>query len=148
MIAVDTNILLYAHREESPWHDAAIKCLNRLAPRRWAIPWPCAHEFLAIATHPRIFDPPSPLEDALLAVESWMSSPTVVFLGELEGYGEVLASVLRSAKIVGPRIHDAHVAALCRLHAVEELWTADRDFSRFAGLTTRNPLTEVELQTS
>jgi len=143
MIAVDTNILLYAHREESPWHEHATKCLDRLAPRRWAIPWPCVHEFLAIATHPRIFDPPSPLEDALLAVESWTSSPTVVLLGEVEGYGAVLASLLREAKIVGPRIHDAHVATLCRLHAVEELWTADRDFSRFAGLTTRNPLTEA-----
>jgi uncharacterized protein len=144
MIAVDTNILLHAHREDSPWHRAATACLKRLAPRRWAIPWPCVHEFLAIATHPRIFDPPSPLEDALMAVESWMSSPTVLFLSEVEGYGEVLAAILREARVVGPRIHDARIAALCRVHAVEELWTADRDFSRFAGLATRNPLAEAQ----
>jgi predicted nucleic acid-binding protein len=41
---------------------------------------------------------------------------------------------------VGPRIHDAHIAALCIQHSVDELWTADRDFSRFSALNTRNPL--------
>lgn len=140
MIAVDTNILLYAHREESPWHRSASECLARLARDRWAIPWPCVHEFLAIATHPRIFDPPSPLEDALRAVESWSAVTTTHFLGELEGYPEVLALVLRASRVVGPRIHDARIAALCQQHAVSELWTADRDFSRFHGIATRNPL--------
>ena len=140
MIAVDTNILLYAHREEAPWHPAATRCLTELAAERWAIPWPCVHEFLAIATHPRIFDPPSRLDDALLALESWRSMPTTTFLSEMDGYAEILASVVRGAGVVGPRIHDARIAALCRQHAIAELWTADRDFSRFAGLTARNPL--------
>lgn len=140
MIAVDTNILVYAHREEAPWHQAASRRLAEASERPWAIPWPCAHEFLAIATHPRVFDPPSTLEDALLALESWCAVPTTTFLSELEGYAEVLAAVLRGAKVAGPRIHDARIAALCKQHAVAELWTADRDFSRFAGLKTRNPL--------
>jgi hypothetical protein len=140
VIAVDTNILLHAHREESPWHRAATKRLGELAGDRWAIPWPCVHEFLAIATHPRIFDPPSPLEDALRAVESWRSVPTTLFLAEVEGYADVLSAVLRESAVVGPRIHDARIAALCKQHAVRELWTADRDFSRFVGLLTRNPL--------
>ena len=61
MIAVDTNILLYAHRSDSPWHEPADACMATLAESRaaWAIPWRCFHEFLAIATHPRIFDPPT-----------------------------------------------------------------------------------------
>mgnify|MGYP000420099721 CR=1 FL=1 len=140
MIAVDTNILLYAHREEAPWHEAATRCLADLAAESWAIPWPCVHEFLAIATHPRIFDPPSRLDDALLALESWRSMSTATFLSEMEGYAEVLESVLRGAKVVGPRIHDARIAALCKQHAVAELWTADRDFSRYGWLVARNPL--------
>jgi predicted nucleic acid-binding protein len=61
-------------------------------------------------------------------------------LREEEGYWEVLAGLLRAARVSGPRIHDARIAAICVQHAVTELWTADRDFSRFAGLTTRNPL--------
>jgi len=140
VIAVDTNILLYAHREDSPWYEQATRCLADLARERWAIPWPCLHEFLAIATHPRIFDPPSPLVDALGAVESWHSCPTTVLLAEVDGYADILSRILRESKVVGPRVHDARIAALCRQHAVDELWTADRDFSRFAGVTTRNPL--------
>lgn len=140
MIAVDTNILLYAHREESPWHRVATQRLAAVASQPWAIPWPCVHEFLAIATHPKIFDPPSPLEDALAAFESWRTVETTRFLGEVEGYDEMLANVLRESRVVGPRIHDARIAALCRLHAVSELWTADRDFSRFKGLVATNPL--------
>jgi len=43
-------------------------------------------------------------------------------------------------KIAGPQVHDARIAALCRDHGVHELWSADRDFSRFAGLAVVNPL--------
>jgi toxin-antitoxin system PIN domain toxin len=142
VIAVDTNILLYAHREDSPWHEATTRCLADLARGPWAIPWPCVHEFLAIATHPRVFDPPSPLADALRAVESWHAVGTLVLLYEAEGYWEVLARLLRGAGVIGPKVHDARIAALCVQHAISELWTADRDFSRFAGLATRNPLAE------
>jgi uncharacterized protein len=63
LIAVDTNILVYAHREDSPFHTAAFHRVAELAegPASWAIPWPCLHEFLAIVTHPRIYAPPTPL---------------------------------------------------------------------------------------
>lgn len=141
MIAVDTNLLLYAHREESPWHEVAVARLTELARGPWAIPWPCIHEFVAIATHPRVFDPPSPLEDALLAVESWRAVGTVSLLHEVEGYWDVLVRMLREARVTGAKVHDARIAALCVQHAVTELWTADRDFSRFPDLSTRNPLT-------
>jgi toxin-antitoxin system PIN domain toxin len=143
VIAVDTNLLLYAHREDAPWHQAATACLAELARGPWAIPWPCVHEFLAIATHPRVFDPPSPLDDALSAVESWLAVGTASVLREEEGYWEVLAALLRTSRVSGPKIHDARIAALCVQHAVTELWTADRDFSRFTGLSTRNPLAQT-----
>jgi toxin-antitoxin system PIN domain toxin len=140
MIAVDTHLLLHAHRADSPWHAATTDCLGKLARDPWAIPWPCIHEFVAIATHPRVFSPPSPLEDALLAVESWRAVATLTLLHEEEGYWESFAGLLRSSKVTGPKIHDARIAALCLQHAITELWTADRDFSRFSALKTRNPL--------
>ena len=70
MIAVDTNILVYAHRSDSSWHEPALRALTGLAEAKgaWAIPWPCLHEFFAIATHPRIYDPPSSSKQALQAV--------------------------------------------------------------------------------
>lgn len=142
MIAVDTNLLVYAHREDSPWHAAALESIVGLAEgaASWAIPWPCLHEFLAIVTHPRIFAPPTPLPVALDQVEAWLESPSLVLLAETEGYRHELRDLLQKSRVVGPRVHDARVAALCRHHAVAELWSADRDFSRFAGLRVRNPL--------
>ena len=82
MIAVDTNILVYAHREDSEWHQIAYQRLAELAEGRtaWAIPWPCVHEFLAIVTHAKIFAPPTPLERAIDQVDAWMESPSVVLL--------------------------------------------------------------------
>ncbi|MBI3843677.1 MAG: PIN domain-containing protein [Planctomycetes bacterium] len=142
MIAVDTNLLVYAHREDSAWHAAADRCVTGLAEsgRDWAIPWPCIHEFLAITTHPKIFSPPTPLADALEQVSCWLECPTLVLIGEAPEYWPILSSVLRSGKIIGPRIHDARVAAICQQHGIEELWSADRDFGRVTGLAVRNPL--------
>ncbi len=140
MIAVDTNVLLHAHRGDSTWHEPATRCLGEVARSAWAIPWPSIHEFLAIATHPKVFLPPSSVEDALLAVESWRAMPTLTLLGETESHWDTLAGLLRAGTVTGPRVHDARIAALCLQHAVTELWTADRDFSRFPTLKTRNPL--------
>ena len=142
MIAVDTNLLVYAHREDSSWHAAAFDCIAGLAEERapWAIPWPCIHEFLAIVTHPRIFAPPTPVERAIAQVDAWLESPTLVMLGEAEGYWKQLKTLLAAGKVFGPQVHDARVAAICRQHGVRELWTADRDFGRYPGLKTLNPL--------
>jgi hypothetical protein len=142
VIALDTNLLVYAHREDSPWHDAAHSRLRELAEGRvpWAIPWPCLHEFLAIVTHPRIYAPPTPLSAALEQLEAWLESPSLVLLSETESYYPELRINLETGRVAGPQVHDARVAALCRLHGIQELWTADRDFSRFPHLTVRNPL--------
>jgi predicted nucleic acid-binding protein len=99
VIAVDTNILVYAHRRDASFHQAAARVMKDLAEGRpaWALPWACLHEFVGVVTHPRIYSPPSTRADA-------------------------------------------RIAAICGSHGVRELWTADRDFSRFRGLTVRNPL--------
>jgi hypothetical protein len=106
----------------------------------WAIPWPCLHEFLGIVTHPRIFKPPTALARALKQVELWMESPFLVLITEEAGYWNDLKATLEAAQVGGPRVHDAHVAAICRHHGIEELWSADRDFGRFPAVKTRNPL--------
>jgi uncharacterized protein len=142
VIAVDTNLLVYAHREDSEWHGRAEEIIRALAEgiAAWAIPWPCVHEFLAIVTHPRIFRTPTPLVAALDQVDAWLQSPSLVLLAEADGYWPALQPLLTQGRVDGPRVHDARVAALCVSHAVQELWTADRDFSRFPTLRVRNPL--------
>jgi len=142
LIAVDTNILVYAHREDSPFHSSAARCIAELAEGSapWAIPWPCFHEFIAIVTHPRIYRPPTPLETACNQVEAWMESPSLAPLAEADGYWPQLRTVVMSGQVIGPRVHDARIVALCRQHNVRELWSADRDFGRFPDMSVVNPL--------
>jgi toxin-antitoxin system PIN domain toxin len=142
VIAVDSNLLIYSHREDSKFHVAAKELIDSLrhesAP--WAIPWPCVHEFIGIVTHTNIYKPASTLPQALAAVDAWLAGGNVHLLSESPGYFEKLRELALAAKLSGPRIHDARIAALCLHHGVRELWTADRDFSMFPKLKTRNPL--------
>ena len=142
MIAVDTNILVYAHRRDSEWHQQSRQTIEQLAEGQsaWGIPWPCIQEFLAIVTHPRIYNPPTPLEKALMQVEMWFESPSLQLLGELKGHWDELKDILTAGRIVGGAVHDARVAAICRENGVRQFWSADRDFTRMKGLTVRNPL--------
>jgi uncharacterized protein len=142
MIAIDTNILVYSVTEASPWYQAARAAVRRAAGGcgLWAIAWPCTHEFLGIITHPKIYKPPIALHDAISQVEYWMESPTLRLLGEGPGYWDHLKPLLLAGKVAGPLVHDARIAAICRSAGVSEIWTADRDYSRFAGLPVHNPL--------
>ena len=144
MIAVDTNILVYAHRRDASWHERASGVLRQLAEgmAAWAIPWPCLYEFFGIVTHPRIYHPPTPPEMALDQVTAWMESPGLSVLAEGPGAWDLLRALVSQGHVAGPVVHDARIAMLCRLHGARELWTVDRDFGRFAGLSIRNPLIE------
>lgn len=142
MIAVDTNVLVYAHRQDAPFHSAATSAIRQLAesPAPWALPWPCLHEFYSVVTHPRIYDPPSSPDQAVGQIQAWLESPSAVPLSEGDTYWAVLAPLLAQAKIAGSLVHDARIAALCLSHGVRELWRSDRDFSRFPQLKSANPL--------
>jgi uncharacterized protein len=142
VIAVDTNILVYAHRLDSPFNEAARSRMTELAEGTadWGIPWPCLHEFLAVVTHPRIYTPPTPLARAIDQVEAWVESPMLVVLSEGPTHWAVLRALLADGRITGGQVHDARIAALCRQHGVRELWSADRDFTRFSGINVTNPL--------
>jgi len=144
VIAVDTNILVYAHREDADWHSLAFEKLRHLAEGNvaWAIPWPCIHEFVAIVTHPRVYRPPTPLAAAIDQVEAWLDSQTLVLLAESNVHWPQLKALLLSGKSSGPKVHDARIAALCLQHGVSELWSADRDFGRFPNVQVVNPLIE------
>ncbi|WP_045878177.1 TA system VapC family ribonuclease toxin [Pseudofrankia sp. DC12] len=142
MIAVDTNVLVYAHRRDSAFHEPAAAVMRGLAESAaaWAIPWPCVHEFYSITTHTRIYDPPSQPDQALAQIEAWLGSPSLDLLHEGVTYWPTLRTMLESGKVQGPLVHDARIAALCLANGVRELWSADRDFGRFPDLTVRNPL--------
>jgi len=142
VIAVDTNILVYADRADSPFHDRARSVLESLAagPKSWVIPWPCVHEFFAVVTHPRIYKTATPAGTAFEQLRALQSLANLAFIAEEEEHLVHLESLALAAKLQGGAIHDARIAAICLSHGVAELWSADRDFSRFPALAVRNPL--------
>lgn len=142
MIAVDTNLLVYSHRTEMTGHAGATKAVRALVEGSspWAVPWPCAHEFISVVTNPRPFRKPTKPPEAVAFLRSLTQFEHFHWLAEGPGYLDKLDSLLISGNVVGGRIHDARIAALCLYHGVRELWTADRDFSMFPELNTRNPL--------
>jgi hypothetical protein len=142
VIAVDTNILVYAHRTDSPFHQRARSAVESLArgSRPWAIPWPCAHEFFAVVTHPRIYKTPTPAQTAFAQLRALSVLANLAFIAESDEYLPQLEALALRAQVQGGSIHDARIAAICVSHGVAELWSADRDFSRFPQLVAKNPL--------
>jgi toxin-antitoxin system PIN domain toxin len=147
VIALDTNILVYARRAESVHHSAAVRLLRNLAEgdAPWALPWPCVYEFVRVVTHPRVFDPPTPLDAALDDLDSLLGSPSLTLLGEGPSHLSHTFRSIESGQASGNLAHDAHIAALAVEHGVTELWTTDADFSRFSGLRSRNPFLTREV---
>ncbi|MPZ74640.1 MAG: PIN domain-containing protein [Nitriliruptorales bacterium] len=136
MIAVDTNILLYAHRAETSRHTAAQAALRRLAagPALWAVPVFVLGEFLRVATHPRVFTPPSMTADAVAVIEAVLASPSVRLLTPGERFWPLLRQAVDDADARGNLVFDAQIAAVCREHGVRSILSEDRDFMRFPTL--------------
>ena len=145
MIAVDTNLLVYAHRADVQWHAPAKAALRELAEGNllWGIPSPCLSEFLAVVTGFKGSIVATPLEQALKQAAEWLRAPSASLLHCTDRHPKTLFDLARAAKIRGGQFHDARIAAICIENGVTELWTADRDFSRFPQLKTRNPLVAV-----
>lgn len=144
MIAVDTNLLVYAHRDEFPQHKVALEVVRGLATGTapWGIPWPCVGEFVSTVTNPRPFSPPSTPLQAATQLDVWIHAPTSRLLGERADTWDHFRELLVTSGVRRSGVHDARIAAICLDHGVRELWTADRDFSRFPKLRTHNPIEE------
>lgn len=141
MIVVDTNVLIYAHREETPHHKESLDWLRYLSEgtQPWGIPVFCIGEFVRVVTHPRVFDPPTTLSQALKALDQLIASPTLRVLAPGERYVPHFVECVRQADARGNLAFDAQIAAVCREHGASSLLTLDRDFARFPGFVTIPP---------
>ena len=137
MIAVDTNILVYAHRQEFPLHRKARDRLTNLAENRepWGLPVFCVGEFLRVVTHPKLFDPPTSLDLALDALHGVLLSPSLAVLSPGVHYWPIFQEVARKADARGNLLYDAQIIAVCKEHGVRDLLSQDRDFMRFEGIS-------------
>ena len=143
MIAIDTNLLVYAHRRESRVGEAAYRVISELAEgdRPWAIPWPCCFEFLSVVTNRRIWkDRATKSEHAWRQFHAWTASPSSRLIGETDDFTDILQRFIVRPHVVGGVVHDARIAALCVAHGVEVLLTRDRDFSLFPELRAHDPI--------
>jgi toxin-antitoxin system PIN domain toxin len=140
VIALDTNILIYADREDSALHAAALRAVRLLAEgdEAWAIPVFCVGEFLRVVSHDRLFDPPTPVVDAIDSVDSLLASPSARLLTPGDRYLRLLRSLIEESAVQGNLVFDAQIAAVCLEHGATILLTEDRDFTRFRRL---KPLT-------
>ena len=139
MIAVDTNILIYAHRGETEFHERAVSELVALADgaERWVLPVFCITEFIRVVTHRRVFSPPSSIAQAIAFIEGIIAAPTCEVVGPGGEFLDRLLAVAREADARGNLMFDAQIAALCHEHGIDAVLTNDRDFQRFQGLQVR-----------
>jgi len=142
MIALDTNLLVHAHRRDASLHKKTMSSIGYLAeaPRPWAICYHSLIEFYGIVTQPRIWREASTAQQAIDQIHAWKESPTLRILSDTGASLEILEGLLLRGKVQASLVHDARIAACCLSHGVQELWTVDRDFSRFPELKVRNPL--------
>lgn len=140
-IALDANVLLHASHDGSPFRDRAIELIDEIArgPQIVYLFWPTLVAYLRIATHPVIFGRPLALAQARSNVAQLLALPNVQTTGETDDFWRTFAEVFDDASPTGNLLPDAHLVALMREHGVRTIWSQDRDFRRFRGITVVDP---------
>lgn len=138
---IDVNVVLYSSDESSPFHAKAIALLKRLAegPEILYLFWPVLLGYLRISTHPAIFPRPLSVETATKNIEQLLDLPHARTAGEREDFWRAYKATTSGAVVAGNLVPDAHLVALMRENEVGTLWSRDRDFRRFEGITVRDP---------
>lgn len=141
MILVDANLLLYARLSSFGDHEPAHAWLDeKLNGRaRVGLPWPSLLAFLRLATNPRLFPDPLPMETAWKQVLEWLSLPPVWCPTPTDEHARVLDGLVSHAGLTPKLVADAHLAALAIEHGLM-LCSANADFARFRGLRWENPI--------
>ena len=135
-IAIDTNVLVYAHRDEMDKHDAASALVQRLVAgdTPWGIPVFCVGEFLRVVTHRGSYPSPTPLDEALKVIDSLLQSPSVQLLQPSGRYWSIFNQVATQANVSGNLVFDAQIAAVCLENGFRAIVSDDRDIRRFEGI--------------
>lgn len=132
MLAVDVPVLIHANRSEMDLHHVARERLRELAEgdRPWGLPAPVVWGFLRIVTQP-VFDPPTPMAQAVTAVDALLRSPSVRLLTPGPRHWTLLRETIQRAGVTGRLLTDTAIVAICREHAVDQVLSPDGDFARF-----------------
>ncbi len=138
---VDTNILVYATHTASPFHERSRALVEHLVggPSLAYILWPAILGYLRIVTHPNILGSPLSGDEAMSNIEALIAPSHVRVAGEADDFWASLRIVAADVKPRGNLFPDAHLVALMREHGVSTIWSHDRDFRKFRGITVKDP---------
>ena len=141
MIALDTNLLVYAHRSAVAEHRAARRALTRARRHAggWGFSLAVAFEFWSVVTHPAAAGRPSTPDEAARFVSALTTAGAELWMPGA-GFGPRLAQLAVERSVVGPRIFDLQIALMAFEGGATELWTADRRFASVPGLPVVLPL--------
>jgi toxin-antitoxin system PIN domain toxin len=143
MFVVDTNVLIYAANEDSPFHARCRSLLDRwrAGSDAWFLSWGIIYEFLRVVTHPRVLKRPATIDLAWSFVDGLLNSPGLIVLSESSRHAEVArALIVETPGLAGNILHDARTAVLMREHGVRRIYTRDTDFHRFRFLEVVDPV--------
>lgn len=140
LILPDVNVLVRAFREDAPGHKGSRRWLERTVAgdAAFGLSDLVLSGFLRVVTHPRIFDPPTPIARALEFSEALRSRPNVVLLSPGRRHWKIFTRLCREAEASGNLIPDAYLAALA-IESGSDWITTDTDFDRFPGLRSSRP---------
>jgi len=141
---VDTNVLVYASHTASPFHNRARALVGHLVagPALAYILWPAIAGYLRIVTHPTILRTPLTIDEATSNVTAVLAPSHIRVAGEGDDFWSSFQSVAADVKPRGNLVPDAHLVALMREHGVSTIWSHDRDFRKFRGITVKDPFAE------
>lgn len=141
MIIPDINLLIYAHNAADPQHTSAKdwweSAINGSHPV--GLPWVVVGGFIRIMTHPRVLENPMPVSDATACVRGWLDQDSVISIDPGKRFPAIFLQFLEDLGSAGNLTTDAHIAALA-VERQAEVHSCDTDFTRFTGLSWRNPL--------
>jgi uncharacterized protein len=142
MIAIDTNLLVYAQRRHAVEHRAAQKTIERAIadPRGWGISLSCITEFWCVVTHPAISGGPSPAKDACGFLQALVSNGGASIWTPGAGFWERLTQLASDLGVAGHRVYDLQIALIALENGATEIWSHDRAFAGLPGLLVRDPL--------
>jgi toxin-antitoxin system PIN domain toxin len=143
VLAVDTNILVYAADADSQFHEPCRDWLERqrTRPDAWYTTWPILCEFLRVTTHPRVMRRPWSAPAAWEFVTALLASPGLGLLSPTQRHADVAGEVISELPdLVGNMFHDTHTAILMREHGIARICTRDADFNRFPFLEVIDPV--------
>jgi uncharacterized protein len=142
MIAIDTNLLIYAHRAALPEHRGAREAIETASrdSRGWGIALPSIAEFWGIVTHPASRGGASTPRQAEGFLRELIVGAGAKLWTPREGFWDRLVELARELRIAGPRIFDLQIALTASENGAVEIWTHDVRFVASPGLRVRNPL--------